>query len=542
MSSQLKELIRVSMRYISPQVTDKAREKGRTGKKLTRYIMSQYLFAGLTFILVYGVTMLLVDFNKYPGIFTSYLGIFTLLGISQSVSIIYNVFFESKDLAAYLPLPFKQSQVFIAKTIVVALSVVPYMLPLLVLFALTGIRGGVWLPLAVLWGILLFLLANVIELSFASIVVFGLTRTALFKKHKKLMTTAMLWVTMGIAVAGILLMQNRTTGGVSTGDSAKILPFMSFYFAARTPFSLAGAGSFLGILVVAGALVGLIYVWLLPKLYEQLTEVTMTESNGGKKRHSEYRGLAHLLRSYNLELMKNPNLITQVLSSTLIFPLVMSGSLALNGEMDFAGMPLKMLGVFFVAGYIIALMTINQISFIGNLISLDGENFEFVSSLPISTKYYLKQKFKLGYAVQAIIGVVVSVICGLLLRVPLPHILMMVMGALLGAFVLSLLYFARDYRLLMTNWTNINQLFTRGSGRIGSVFIMMFSWFGGLIAVFAYGFAALSMPAFPLNAIVIGGILIISGLLIWYMKSSFWDQAGKVSWQRRIAINKASKK
>lgn len=542
MSNQLKELIRVSMRYISPQVTDKAREKGRTGKKLTRYIMSQYLFAGLTFILIYGLTMLAVDFNKFPGIFTSYIGIFTLLGISQSVSIIYNVFFESKDLAAYLPLPFKQSQIFIAKTTVVALSVVPYMLPLFVLFTLAGIRAGVFIPLALIWGLLLFILINVIELALASIVVFGLTRTQLFKKHKKMMTTAMLWVTMAIAVAGILLMQTRTTGGITGGDSTKILPFMPFYYAVRTPFSLAGLGSLLGVILVAGALVALIYAWLLPKLYEQLTEVTTSESNGGKKRHTEYRGLAHLLRSYNLELMKNPNLITQVMSSTLIFPLVMAGSLALNGDMNFAGMPLKMMGVFFVAGYVIALMTINQISFIGNLISLDGENFEFVSSLPISTRYYLKQKFKLGFTVQAVIGVVVSLICGLLLRVPLIHILMMILGSVLGAFVLSLLYFARDYRLLMTNWTNINQLFTRGSGRIGSVFVMMFSWFGGLIAVFVYGFAALSMPAFPLNVIVIGGLLMVSGLLIWYMKTSFWDQAGKVSWQRRIAINKAGKK
>ena len=49
-------------------------------------------------------------------------------------------FFEGTDLQAFLPLPFRQSQLFLSKILVVAMTIAPLFFPLLVLFLLTGWR------------------------------------------------------------------------------------------------------------------------------------------------------------------------------------------------------------------------------------------------------------------------------------------------------------------------------------------------------------------------------------------------------------------
>ncbi|MEG3032701.1 MAG: ABC transporter, partial [Enterococcus sp.] len=160
MSKQLKALIAVSLRYSNPQVTDRLRKKGR--KNLSQAIINQYLLSGLVFLAVYGSMLFMTNFAKMPGTFTYFATLFSLLGLSQGVSVIYNIFFESKDLGSYLPLPFKQSQIFIAKNIVVALSVVPFIIPLLVLFFLTSLKSGLNIILALFISVALFIVVLLI--------------------------------------------------------------------------------------------------------------------------------------------------------------------------------------------------------------------------------------------------------------------------------------------------------------------------------------------------------------------------------------------
>ncbi|HFP8402558.1 TPA: ABC transporter, partial [Enterococcus faecium] len=103
---QLLELIRVNLLYVNPQLTNKAREKGKKGKRLTIYLLSQNLFSGLIFLLIYGFAMFAMNFVKLPGFFTYYVALFGMLGLTQSISVIYNIFFEGNDLQVFLPLPF----------------------------------------------------------------------------------------------------------------------------------------------------------------------------------------------------------------------------------------------------------------------------------------------------------------------------------------------------------------------------------------------------------------------------------------------------
>ena len=102
---QLLTLTSVNLRYANPQVTDKARKKGKSGTQLTRYLIQQYVLSGFVFLVIYGLTMIALDFSRLPGFFTYYVALFGVLGFSQGISSIFNVFFDSQDLPAYLPLP-----------------------------------------------------------------------------------------------------------------------------------------------------------------------------------------------------------------------------------------------------------------------------------------------------------------------------------------------------------------------------------------------------------------------------------------------------
>ena len=105
---------------------------------------------------------------------------------------------------------------------------------------------------------------------------------------------------------------------------------------------------------------------------------------------------------------------------------------------------------------------VNPTSFISNLISLDQENFLFVRSLPLSMKRYLREKFRFGVVLQLSLTAVIVLAAVLLFRMPLILAVSFLIGALWSSFLLCLKYFARDYRLLLLDWTNISQLFTRG--------------------------------------------------------------------------------
>ena len=83
---QFLTLTSVNLRYANPQLTDKARKKGKAGSTLTSYLLFQYAFSGVVFLLVYGLTMITLDFSQMPGFFTYYVALFGILGFSMSFS------------------------------------------------------------------------------------------------------------------------------------------------------------------------------------------------------------------------------------------------------------------------------------------------------------------------------------------------------------------------------------------------------------------------------------------------------------------------
>lgn len=523
---KLASLLGVSLLYTNPQYTDQARRKGKSGKKLIQAIVMQYVLLALIFTVLYGFMLFTVDFSKMPGFFTMYVGLFGLLAMSQGVSVIYNVFFESKDLEAYLPLPFRQSEIFVSKILAVTLTVVPYVLPLFVLFSLTAWQAGNWLVFSIVSGLLAFVLLLGILLFICSLIVLGLTRTKVFQKHKKLMTTGLMVLTTVLSIAGILFMQlSNIEQGIEVLDRTPFIPLLPVHWAITNPFSqsgLLGWGLLIGLFMI---LAFTIKIFFLPRLYEQLMTVSTLETFK-KKKQKIGQTTPQLLRSYNWQLIKEPGVAMQIFSSSVIIPIVMliSFGSVLNQIAGGGMLPNRLVGVLFVSGVFLAYLSCNQASFVANLISLDRENYDFICTLPLSKKAYLKEKFLIGFLIQVIISGGTILAASLFLKLSLLLTISGVLGATLGSFVMSVIYFARDYRLLLTNWTSVTQLFQRGGGTIlMSIFIVLGTIIGGIL-IGGYAFATYLYPFWPLLLSVMSGVLLVSGGIVYYYKRKFWDQ------------------
>lgn len=279
---QLKELIRVNLLFANPQVTEKGRAKGKQGHALVRSILSQYLLSTIIFSVIYGAIMFSTDFSKRPELFTYFVGLFGLLGLSQTISAILNVFLESRDIPAYLPLPFKQWTIFIAKLIVVSLAVVPFLLPIFILFLLSSISAGMPVVFAVCIGICLFICCLLILYFLSSILVFGLAKTSFYKKHKKIVTSALLLITTGLVVVGILFF-NRSSSLDEVSQTPKIALFMPLFYI-TTQFTSTASLMSISIMVVLILVLSLILrFFILPHFYEELIEISTIEGNPTRK-------------------------------------------------------------------------------------------------------------------------------------------------------------------------------------------------------------------------------------------------------------------
>lgn len=523
---QLRTLVAVNLRYVNPQATDKERKKGKTGKSLTRSIINQYIFSGLLFIFIYGFMMVLIDFSKMKGFFTSYMTIFGLLAFSQAVSVIYNIFFESRDLGAYLPLPFSQNEIFLSKIMVVTITVAPFTFPLLVMFVLTGWRSGVFIVLAVILSILLFILFLAFVFGISSLLVFGLTKTKVFKKHKQLFTSLLLGLTMLFAVGGILIMNLSQSNIDSQIDRAPITVFLPFYYVMHQPFSVAGLVSLVVMVLVTGVVLWVIKATILPKLYEQLTDISSAGAGGTSRKYKANQTQTQIWRSYNLQLLKNTNLVLQILSTSVMMPIAMmiGAAAGSNGKLNLHDLPLKYLGLVFLAGVLLSAFTVNQTSFVGNMISLDQENFRMIQSLPISMKKYMQVKFNVAFGIQILLNILIALIGGLILHLNLFYLIGLIVGAIFGTYLLCLKYFARDYRFLQLDWTNISQLFSRGSGTLGLVMGMIGVVIVGVILLVLYGVALTFAPPLWINLPVFLIVLLVSFFWIKYYRDNFWKQ------------------
>ncbi len=519
---QLLSLFKVNLIYANPQVTAQLRKKGKQGDEIFKSIMIQQVMLSCVFTFVYGMSMFMINFSQFPGYFTYYLGIFSILGFSQGVFVVYNVYFDSKDIEDYLPLPFSERSVFLAKFLSVGFFIIPFMLPILALFILTAFRSSISIFLMLPFSLLLFLLFFTLYLELVTYFVSLLIQTKVFQKFKTTLTTLLMFIpTVGMLV-GILYM-NQKQSAISDMSQLKDQQVISilkpFHQLIVAPFSLDALIGFL-IIVALVALFGmLIKEKTLPKIRNQVT------TNTQKKKKTVYKSLRKQLISYHFSLIKNPTLQLQILSGLFIFPIVIIFPFFANGTEFLAKLGIHYFALFFVMGIIFAIMTLGINSLASVIISLDQDNLMFIKSLPISFKNYIKLKYYFAFAVQFVSLFFIMLVGGLVLKLSIILIIALIFGAFIGCLVGTSHFIRDDWRHLSLNWTNINQLFNRGSGTfkiMGTMFGTMI--IGGISIFLLYTVTStVDDPRF-LNVIILGAISLLVVLYQLRIKKIFWDK------------------
>lgn len=474
---QLTELIKVNLLYANPQLLEKKRNQQADGRSsflsAPMSMIMQSVLILVLFSFIYGLMLIGFDFTVYPGYFTFYTLIFILMTMLQGFYIIYNLLYESKDLIYYLPLPFKNSEVFLAKLVVIVITLIPYLAPTYAVFFNLGQDVGRPLLGNILLSFLVFLIVTLFVFLFSIGVVHLISRISLFQTHKKVMTTVLYSISsMGLVAVIFLLTYSDTpnTYGQVLPDN-RVIPFLHYLHAfISDPMSQSGLIGIGAWVLAVAVLIILVYKFILPGIYEDSEQNRSSEHTVLRKKGQASRqplSMRKTLLKYNFGLIQDGTLMMQYLSSNVVFPVLLIVPLLTGEGFSFMNLSAESWwGLIFFIGYLYAYMTLNAISIVGVIISLDRENYDYIKSLPFSMKYYLQTKFWFAFALELILPLIIALAMMLYIQLPWLLILCFLAGVGIGIYGLSEYYFVRDHRLLNVEWQNLTELYNRGGGNI----------------------------------------------------------------------------
>lgn len=527
--NNVKELLNINFLYAHPQVAAQVQaQHAKKAKKSTKKfsaikaVRNQFLWLSLVFFVLYSVMFIGLDYTKSAGYFSVQLGLFSLISLATGFNSLFSVFYDSKDTKLYLSLPVKSEEVYLAKLLAAQPAIITYLLPLLSLLAIASwqVSSPVVAILVSLPMFLLLLLAiNAISLLLLDTIGEVLVKS----RHKKLISTGLVILTTILSIALIYMVQFSSTnirlgegGGLLT---AEILYFIGFYKVLVSPFSL---DTLLQFWLPNALILGLgAYVLkvVIPKYFDQMLKISANQGQVTRKQkvNSKERGLKETIIRHHLSTLKDGNLLTQ----SFLMPLIIGFSgfmpiIAKGG--DFSGLDSGYYGVALITGVIFGTMTTGATSLLSVGISLERENLNFIRTLPLNFRDFLRSKFYTLLVVQVAPILAIHLLVGLFVfRLPLTLLLAYALGHLAADYLTGLVVYKRDYRLLELNWQNITQLFSRGHGQ----WLFALTMFGTLILGMAIIISSMMLSrslspysvSLGLTALVILGFSLVYGII-----------------------------
>lgn len=531
------ELVKINILYSNPQILasikKKQAKKAQQGKKPRSAYKSVFLQQGLgllLFLALYGFILGQADYSKAPGFLSLQLAVFSLMSMVQAFSTLFTVFYNSKDNKLYLPLPITSTEVFLAKLLASQGMALIFATPSLAFLGLAYWQTSHSL-LSLLPAFLHFLIlaAMINAVTLLVLNVFGHILSK--SRHHKGLTTLLMFMPNILVFPLILFVQATSNPEINKEGTilASHIPyFRGFYDAFINPFSPESLLHFwLGLVILAG-LIAYICFKVMPHYSQQTLNIQGNKSSKRQLKKSFQEGsLTAILVRHHLSLLKDPTLLTQTLIIPFIFlfsglaPILAKGtttSLKVTLGMDF-------FGLFLLIGFLLGVFTSTPTSFLGVDMSLERENYHFIKTLPINFKYFVKQKFLVLYLATVTLPVALYGLASLLVLGMHPVLVMsLLLGYLLATFTLGEWIYWRDQKLLLLNWQNINQLFSRGHGQWMIVaFIFGVLIIGGACLGISFGLALSGVLApFAVSFTWLFIISLVAGLLHWRTSQKFW--------------------
>ena len=488
-----------------------------------------YLILGLVYLFLFGLMGSLNQLVGNPGLFANLVSAFALFSMSQGFLVFYNVFYESKDLQSYRPYAFSEAEIIVGKSISVILTLLIAILPMFSYFLVLAFQGGnpfLGLPLALL---AIFILSSVITFLIL-IAVHFITKTAFFRKYKTILSNVILaLVSVGSFFLYFMINQMNSRSVVNrTEVKAFFPPVQAFYDFILHPFHAASLLGFLGWVAVAALLFFIVKTKVIPEFYEA---ALMTGSSVGKRERvhdiniAEAKNLKKFVWRYNIRLLSEGSVIMQAIFMSAFLPYIVIFSMGMG--MIQGGLSLtSYLGPRFLLPMMalaVLIATLNSggsnLTAIG--ISLERENFDYLKVLPFDLKQYIHLKFWQLFAVQSILPLTLLLITSLVSGMhPVTFLGMVIVWALISLMWSSWGYY-RDYKHLVTNWSNVTELMSRDNNMVKT--LLAIALILGMVIVITLLFFISNVLAplviYTIVAIVLVGLAVLSYIVHkYYMK------------------------
>ncbi len=532
--SNIWELVKINILYSNPSGTKAVQKRNKKKKRknasgTAKTILIQQIYMIILFLFIYLMMFLRMDFATHPGYFSFYTGIFFLISVVNGFSTLYNILYESEDLKLYAPLPVTQHEVFFAKILAGLGQGIVFLMPLLSMFIIA--YWQIWhSPIVILFAVIFILELIVCSYILSITLVTAMGKQILKSPHRKLISTVLMFISTGIAIGMILvlnIMGNQGGGDfrMNISDMPIFPVFRGYYDVIINPVSTESLVHFWPVCLITVILVVFLIKKVMPDYYQT---ALYTKAKEGKKRISKDRTLQAGFRHHHLSTIGNATLLTQ----TFLMPLIMIFAFgigffsSLGNRLSVVGT--EYFGIAIVIGAVFGIFFIPSSSFVGVGISLERENYYYLKSLPINFYEFLKGKFILFIFIQMAVPLfAITALNFTLLHISGVLFFCFVLGFLGCSIVQGQIMYRRDHRLLVLNWQDISQLFSRGSGQwlsMGLIFLAL------LIAGVVIGVSIFLMQI--INPYVISTVLTaVTGVIllsIQFRLRKFWTMIKKM--------------
>lgn len=531
----LKSLIRTNIIYTTaPANLTRFRQKQakNPSKKInvSRQLIMTHLLTSLLYLVLFGLMSAFQSLVDHPGIFSNMVSVFSLMVLSQGFLSFYNVFYESKDLQSYRPYAFSESEIVIGKSFSVGLTVLIGTLPIIAYMTNLQIQSGnpVWLAIPIAL-ISLVILGSVLAFGILAAVHF-ITKTAVFRQHKRVASNILLGVTNFLIFASIVLMNSQNR--VADGNVVTYFPPMeAFHHFGVDPFALHSLLEISLWALLAIVLFSIVKWKVLPEFYEAALKTSETVNKKKRVRKLQLgsqKSFPKFVWDYQISLISDGSVFLQsvFMSSAMPYFFILPG---LMGFLQGSGYSLS---PYLTPKYLLPLILIttfiamfnagsSNLTMIG--ISLERENFSYLKVLPFDIKGYLQLKFWDLFLIQSILPLLIFVVVNLFIGTHWFSLLSMIIVWFSCCLAWSIWGYQRDYRNLVTNWTNVTELFNRSNNTLKTIiaFVLLFIY----IAVIAVSYVLIAYLSEALvYGMTIGAFLLavsVSGALYLYYANKF---------------------
>ena len=522
----VRKLVKLNLLYaVAPAQLAAYRQKQEKNplKKIDipKKILRSQLMIGLIYIAFFGVLNSLVNpIGENPVLFANMISIFSAFTFSQSFIAFYNVFYESKDLTSYRPYAFREVEIILGKAISVIMVALMGLGPIIAYFIVLPIQYGkdFWytIPLMIINCFILLVFLGV----FIFTLVHYLTSLSFFKKHKNIISNILLgFVSIFSGLLYILISNHNTVSILTKQERAFIPPFEAFYAMILHPLSFDGIIGYIGWIGITVLLLVNIHYKVLPTFYEKAMEVSSIQQYSKRVRSFTLDNFSKLVKKYHIQLMKEGSIIVQGIIAPSILPYLMLLPMIFGVTRE--GVNLTEFFTFrFLLSYLLFALLFAITNSIGNSLtsigfSLERDNFEYLKVLPIDMKKYAREKFKVLFLTQSSVPILSLSIVLLVLRMPVLLVLTIIVTWFSISFGLSAWGFERDYRLRVTNWSNIVELQSRGNKFL--LGFLMFILFMLLILCIAVSFPIIHFLPETIGYLIgAAAFIILNGLGLFF--------------------------